>query len=106
MEKNRKFERDYDFDNKKFNMRIVMDPITGMSDVWMCEIDSTPFVYSTTATNVHKDDLFGVISKMEDGAQEYAIKPDLDLVMETIIEKGFHEIVETLATFMDDEPEG
>jgi len=106
MEKTRTFIKRMAFGKKAFEMKVDLNLITDKSDVWLCEIEDVPFVFSISRPGVENRYLIQVIAELEDLAQEYANKSNINLMVETLAEKGFTEALSDIEFEIDDEPEG
>jgi len=94
------------FGKKAFEMKVDLNQITDKSDVWLCEIEDVPFVFSISRSGVENRHLIQTIAELEDLAQEHANKSNVNLMVETLAEKGFIETLPAVEFEIDDEPEG
>jgi hypothetical protein len=111
MEKTRKFTKRLSVSGKGFDQTVEMDLISGLGSITMMEIEDVPFVWCISKDNIPMLEIPNVLAEMEDSLFEYGNKETGDLMVDTLIEKGFFEVTELsfdyeIDNMIDDEPEG
>ena len=79
------------FNKKSFSLRVVVDEINGMSELWCVQEGEGDFRFSVQEGGVDRGELFEKIAMLEDRMHEHSLVSDMGIIFDTLQSKGFIE---------------